>query len=221
MGRSCRLPAPQRPKTGPAAGHCSDKISTLRSPSREKCTRSGTSPNTVQLRRQNAGTDSQFPKAGNWCQSRFCLTEQYWHLAAQSQLCGAGPLTGHPAGAQEAHQGVGLRTRGTAPQKVNGIGLAGCTPSGAREGISPTALRPALVSLRSARMHPATSAPRCWRWWRTCWSRASDSRRSRASLAGCPPCIEFLESLRRTIRLCRDCQSGEPPVPLSRGARQG
>jgi len=23
--------------------------------------------NTVQLRRQNAGTDSQFPKAGNWC----------------------------------------------------------------------------------------------------------------------------------------------------------
>jgi len=34
--------------------------------------------NTVQLRRQNAGTDSQFPKAGNWCQSRFCLTEQYW-----------------------------------------------------------------------------------------------------------------------------------------------
>ena len=34
--------------------------------------------NTVQLRRQNAGTDSQFPKAGNWCQSRFCLTEQCW-----------------------------------------------------------------------------------------------------------------------------------------------
>ena len=37
--------------------------------------------------------------------------------------CPAGPLAGHPAGAQEAHQGVGLRSRGTAPQRISGIAL--------------------------------------------------------------------------------------------------
>ena len=33
-------------------------------------------------------------------------------------------LASYSAGAQEAHQGVGLRSRGTAPQKVSGIGLS-------------------------------------------------------------------------------------------------
>ena len=41
-----------------------------------------------------------------------------------------------------------------------------------------------------------------------------------AHLSGCPPCIEFLESLKRTIRLCRDYQTGESPAPLDPNARQ-
>ena len=41
-----------------------------------------------------------------------------------------------------------------------------------------------------------------------------------AHLSGCAPCIEFLESLKRTIRLCRDYQTGESPAPLEPGARQ-
>jgi RNA polymerase sigma-70 factor (ECF subfamily) len=36
-----------------------------------------------------------------------------------------------------------------------------------------------------------------------------------AHLAGCPPCIEFLNSLKRTVHLCRDCERGEKPRPLT------
>jgi anti-sigma factor (TIGR02949 family) len=42
----------------------------------------------------------------------------------------------------------------------------------------------------------------------------------RAHLAHCPPCIEFLESLKRTITLCKGCEQGDAPPPLSPEARE-
>ncbi|MCL5744300.1 MAG: zf-HC2 domain-containing protein [Acidobacteria bacterium] len=39
-------------------------------------------------------------------------------------------------------------------------------------------------------------------------------------LCGCQPCAEFLGSLRRTIDLCRECEPGGLPQPLSREAKQ-
>jgi anti-sigma factor (TIGR02949 family) len=36
-----------------------------------------------------------------------------------------------------------------------------------------------------------------------------------AHLAGCPPCIDFLNSLKRTVRLCRCCEEGQKPKPLT------
>jgi anti-sigma factor (TIGR02949 family) len=41
-----------------------------------------------------------------------------------------------------------------------------------------------------------------------------DCQRLKEHIEGCAPCVEFLESLKRTIHLCHEFRSAQPPQAL-------
>ncbi len=45
-------------------------------------------------------------------------------------------------------------------------------------------------------------------------------RQIEAHIARCPPCVEFVESLKKTVALCKEIQSEQPPETLTEDARR-